>query len=572
MNKRRAIRNKGAIAAARVQRTPAAGPRLNFRIDPLTRKLFRPLVIALVSTSVSLALLVIIRIISPDRLWLALIPLCFIATLEGTYTTAWLNNPDSYGVDRAVYRATEILLLVIVARVYSWTVFGVGIPSPEELRIFLTSPLALFEGGGFITSTFLILIAWGLSVSLTRIFSRLDVSIYEINFYTLSPSEQKAKADDRPIQTARDHLLASYISTWLTLGMLMVLLAALSTFEVGQFSTVPNPFEITRLGLSPAMLYALMVYFLGGFWLLSHARLLRMNARWLMDGVAKDAEMERKWQRNSLVILLGIGLAAAFLPIGSTLAISQILRLGLSGIGYLSAMFFSLLGNAFVRAFMGLTGNNEDNPQQPPEYIPQTPITPETAPPATPDPLLTMIISSAFWAIVIAVVIAATLYFLRERGYSIDKVRLQRSWQSISAWLRSLIDSLSGRARSARRRLQASLTRTESSPLRPSKAGSQDQPRFIRLAALSPREQVRFYYLALIRRAGEQGVKRRASDTPLEYADELKNAWPDAEADLDEMTHAFLEARYSPQPLDKREATSIKARWKALRSRLKPRK
>src|SRR5690606_9886033 len=168
-------------------------------------------------------------ILSPDRLWLALVPLCFVAALEGTYTTAWLNNPDSNGVDRPVYRATEILLLIIAARIYSWIVFGEGIPSPEQLRLLLTSPLALFEAGGFITSAVLVIIGWWFAVSLTRTFSRLDVSIYEINFYTLSPSEQKAKADDRPIHMPREQLLTLYVKTWLTVGMLMVLIAALST-------------------------------------------------------------------------------------------------------------------------------------------------------------------------------------------------------------------------------------------------------------------------------------------------------------------------------------------------------
>lgn len=572
MSRRRVIRNKGVIAAARAQRAPAPGPRLEFRVDPWSRKFIRPLLIALLATSVSIALLVIVRIASPDRNWIALFPLCFIAAIEGTYTTAWLNNPDSNGVDRTVYRVVEILLLIIAARIFSWSVFGEGIPSPDELRLFLTSPLSLFTVGGFVTSAFLALIAWGLAVSLTRTFSRLDLSIYEINFYTLSPAEQKAKADDRPIQTAREELLSSYLGTWLSIGMLMVILAALSTYEVGQFTTVTNPFEITRLGLTPAMLYALMLYFLGGFWLLSHARLLRMNARWLMDGVAKEAGLERDWQRNALVILIGIALVAAFLPIGSTLGISRILTIGLSGLGYLASLVFSFFGNMFASALMLLTRNAEDTPQQPPELIPQTPVAPPPPPPGTPDPLLTMIISSAFWAIFIAIIIAAILYFLRERGYSIDKGRIQSIWKIFTTWLSSVYIHLSGRARAARRSLRATLNQSTISQASQSGAGTQVQPRFLRLSALSPREQIRYYYLALIRRAGERGVKRRDSDTPLEFVRDLKDAWPDAETDLEELTQAFLEARYSPQPIEKPEANSIKARWKALKSRLRPRK
>ncbi|RIK18656.1 MAG: hypothetical protein DCC51_10120, partial [Anaerolineae bacterium] len=95
--------------------------------------------IALLATSVAVALLVIVRIASPDVAWMALVPLCLLVALEGAYTTAWLNNPDSFGVDRSVYRAAEMVLIVVLARIYSWVLFGGGIPSPEAMRQFLTS-------------------------------------------------------------------------------------------------------------------------------------------------------------------------------------------------------------------------------------------------------------------------------------------------------------------------------------------------------------------------------------------------------------------------------------------------
>ncbi len=117
---RRTIRNKGIIAAARLQRPPAPGERLAFRVDPWTRKLIRPLMISLLAVSFAVALLVIARTLSPETAWMALIPLCFLVALEGTYTSAWLNNPDSNGVDRLSYRAAEVFLILVIARAYSW--------------------------------------------------------------------------------------------------------------------------------------------------------------------------------------------------------------------------------------------------------------------------------------------------------------------------------------------------------------------------------------------------------------------------------------------------------------------
>lgn len=565
--RRRTIRNKGVIAAARRQRTPPAAERLVFRADPWTRRLVRPLLITLLATSVAIALLAILRITSPEREWLRLAPLCFIAALEGAYTAAWLNNPDSRAVDRGTYRAAELLLLLVVARVYSWVAFGQGIPSPDEMRLFLTAPLAVLTVAGFVSTAFVTLVAWWLAVSISRIFARLDVSVEEMNFYTLSPAEQKAQADNQPIQVARADLLRHYTNLWLNVGMVMIVLAALSTFEVNQFTNVTNPLEITRLGLGAAMLFALLTYFLVGFWLLSHARLLRMNARWLMDGAAKEASVERGWQRGSFAILAVVALIAAFLPIGSTLAISRILSIGLAGLGYLASRVFALVSYLFASVLLLLTRNVQDAPTQ---WPPPTPMPPAAStPPATvPNPVTSMVISSAFWALVIALIIAALLFFLRERGYRMDTGRLPGYWATAVAWLRAAWARLTGRLRAAGQALQTRRRAPDDGPTSPPGVSP---PPFWRRRGRTPREQVRFYYLSLVRRAGQRGIDRQSSETPLEYTQDLRQAWPESEEDFEELTRSFLTARYSPQPIEKREALSVKERWNRVRNRLRGR-
>jgi hypothetical protein len=74
-----------------------------------------------------------------------------------------------------------------------------------------------------------------------------------------------------------------------------------------------------------------------------------------------------------------------------------------------------------------------------------------------------------------------------------------------------------------------------------------------------------------VRRAGENGIDRRDSETPLEYIQDLKKAWPEADIDFETMTDAFLEARYSPQPIEKHKANAIKQRWNSLRTSLRKR-
>ena len=72
--------------------------------------------IAALATAPAIGLLVLVDILAPGEPWLALAWLCFVVALEGATTTAWLNNADSRGVDRLAYRAAEVFLLLVLAR------------------------------------------------------------------------------------------------------------------------------------------------------------------------------------------------------------------------------------------------------------------------------------------------------------------------------------------------------------------------------------------------------------------------------------------------------------------------
>ncbi len=93
--------------------------------------------------------------------------------------------------------------------------------------------------------------------------------------------------------------------------------------------------------------------------------------------------------------------------------------------------------------------------------------------------------------------------------------------------------------------------------------------RLSRPHSLSPREQIRYFYLSTVHRAGEQGVPRADNETPLEYVRDLKEQWPEAQSELDELTQAFVEARYSPQPIDRSAVARVKEEWKRIRERLR---
>jgi hypothetical protein len=296
-----------------------------------------------------------------------------------------------------------------------------------------------------------------------------------------------------------------------------------------------------------------------------------MNAHWLIDGFAKEASLERGWQRSSLVLLLAIAFITAFLPIGSTLAISRILFTALNGLAYLASLIYSFFGALFAAVLVALTRNAEQQPPPQPLDIPPLPTPAPNIPPVAPNPVVTMLISSAFWALMIAIVIGSLLFFLRERGYRLDVKQVRSYWGTTKGWLRDLWARLTGHVRMAGNSLRVRLreaSANQSAPGRPPLS----RPRLFRLGSLSPREQIRYYYLALVRRAGERGVRRTRNQTPLEYTQALTDEWPEAEGDLEEITTAFLEARYSRKPFGKGDVNPIRERWNRLKARLRARR
>ena len=91
------------------------------------------------------------------------------------------------------------------------------------------------------------------------------------------------------------------------------------------------------------------------------------------------------------------------------------------------------------------------------------------------------------------------------------------------------------------------------------------------MSELDSREKVRYFYLRMMGRAAESGLVRPAHQTPSEFAHDLDARWPDAEDDVDELTAAFLAARYDRREIthtDARSAQTLLARVvRALKSR-----
>lgn len=533
----------------------------DFIANRWSRFVLQPLLIAAMSTSLCMALFIVIQIVVPSNPWYTLVPFSFLATLEGIYTTLWLVDPKRRQLNRFLYRSAEFIFILLILRFYVWLLFR-DIPPFSSLIDIIASPFSLLISPIFLVAAVLLYVTWQAAVTTTLTFHALAVDRAEAHYYSLAPHERQG--GNQPVILDRWALVGIFFQQWVWGGIVLTMCAALSTLDLPTLRTASSLWGVGRLGLRPEMLISLIVYFVTGFLLLSQGRLAALNARWLIQGARKGEQVERSWQRNSGWLLLTIALVAALLPIGSTFALGRLIEIFLWFIYNVVAFIIAIIWLIFIAIFSLFAAEERAEP------LPRLDFS-DFGPPPTAEPLLPTISPVAsgifYWFLIAALVAAAAVYFLRERGITLGDGAVGQGWQRVRGWWQrfwqSLWRTVSGGTAAITGAVRA---RFSGSP-------SADNPptpwRFMRLNALPPREQIRYFYLSTVRRAAEKGVARGRSETPSEFAADLTESWPEAEPDFESLTEAFIKARYSPKPIPKEELSPVKARWKRIKASLR---
>ncbi|WP_420627534.1 DUF4129 domain-containing protein [Candidatus Leptofilum sp.] len=541
-------------------------PRLAFITNKWSRTIIQPILISLLITALFSAILVLTEIITESDGWLPFSLFILFVTLEGCYTTLWLQQPERRLLNHTAYRAAELLLLFLLLRLFTWVIAG-NWPQWADLPSILRSPQLLLLDSKLIWGGILALAAWNWATRLGITYTELSIDQAEVYYYSQLPSHRSAS--DKPVRTNRGEIVLSFFRLWIIGAVILAAVTSMSGFDLININS-DSPLNIIRLELRPELLTFLIIYFLAGFTLLSQAQLAAMNARWLINGVKRVGQVEKSWHRYTLWLLGSIALIAAFLPIGSTFAISNILNgilLGVTAVaGFIISLFSTLLA-LFLSLFAGEpqpeTAEPLVQPTLPPIPTPSPMPIPSALPPSPID--VGLITSSLFWAVAIVMSVMAISFFLRERGVTMNTAVLQSWWRRLLAWLlirwREAGSQVQDWQQAVRTRLQREPKERED--------GSKPPWRFIRINALSPREQIRYFYLSTIKRASDKGVAREKAETPLEFAEDLKENWPEAEEDVKALTDAFLEARYGRSPIEAEDVNPVKKRWRQVKSSLR---
>jgi len=486
----------------------------------------------------------------------------FIVALESGLTSWWLAKRNRQ-FNRFAYRTAEVLMIIVLIRMITWY-FNGQILNTLALRSYLLQPTKVLDFP-FVLLSIIALFAWERGMHFNSIFRKLALNPAEIIYYSTPTTERFKHKISTVVPKNRKSLYQDFLRAWLTGSIILVAFVVISTFDVPQAASNLQSgigfFGIGRLALSPELVVILMSYFLAGLWLASLGRLHVLQARWLIDQSTPDISIVKFWQRRSFLLLFIITLFSAILPIGSTMAISKIFMTIALYASYIVGVFIALLAYLFY-LISSLFG-----PESPPlarQPLNLDEIVRDSSASAQQSELASFIFGSISWLIIGTIVVSAMVFFFRERGISISgSDTLGNLLKTFLKWLRDLMSML--------RENVAKVTSSLTIPDQYHFFGTrriQKPWSFLRLNSLSPRDQVRYYYLAVVKRAGQKGIRRPPSMTADEFSKDLIHEWPDSEDELRLVTEAFELARYSRKEVKSQDLPPIREAYQKFRKRL----
>ena len=517
------------------------------------RSLLRPFLIAVMVACLATALLALIARFVPVLAggYGQLVLLFSIAvTIMGCATTTYLAQPGERQRRRPTYRWVEFAFVVVATRLLLWGATG-GWPTLSGL---IYQPLDSLIDGIFLSAGLVVLISWFVAIDLTGDLLRL----------ALQPDELFALQTDRigeMIRTSnsdRPAILNRIVARWVGGGILMVIAAA--------------GLQVERPVNGFFVIAAIVIYFLSGLVLVSQGQLALLRTRWLLDRVPSSENVLRQWPLYVLLLLLAIGLVATLLPFGGTFLLGQILFGALNFVFTLVITIFRFFMGLFLLLMAALVGETPPGPA-PAAPPPPPPPTIEALPPAAAQ-FPAWAGGALFWISMALILGYAAYIYLSDRG--VQFTWLLTFWQLLRArWL-----ALFGNYRQWQR------SRLRSGAPQTAEAGVPTQlhwsKRGLDWRRLDPTQQVRYFYLTTLEQAKEHGIGRASGETPSHYAPRLaahiatasKAAEEGAEDSermnndqqaVQKLTDAFMQARYSKQPLQKLDSTAIARIWEKLK-------
>ncbi len=280
-----------------------------------------------------------------------------------------------------------------------------------------------------------------------------------------------------------------------------------------------------------------------------------MKARWYIESVPANPNVGTCWMLYAVILILSIALVVIFLPTSYSLGLLDILRYALQILLYIFTLLQLLLFTPLIALF-SLIARLLGKTETPSAQATMPPIVPTPSPSqvAPPNNFLDLIKSLIFWGVFLFVVVYAFRhYVMNHRGLALGFQRvfgwinfskawnwIKRQFIFVNRQLATVVDNSINRIRSLISQNSVSID-----PIG-------------RLSRLLPaRQRIMLIYVTMIRWNSHNGINRKDNQTPNEYARVLSFALPDNIPDIDGVTQAFIEARYTRHSISNQQANNV---------------
>jgi Domain of unknown function (DUF4129) len=481
----------------------------------------------------------------------------FIA-MDRLYTYRWFKPLQLFSPEWLKTIGAQWMVIIVFIRLLLSYIKGTD-AFINEILLFARGHLENFLSPEFVVTLLLAIFAWYLVGQFLGLLDEIGLD------QALTSHENEAILPSETVPAQR-RLVNLVFST----GISLVILAAITRVDwhavfsdtAVSIGTDANQFSQAEAGT--------LFYFIFGLVLLSQSRLMSLRTRWNLENIPiASNDLATHWGKYSLLFILILATLVSLLPTGGSHGFFALLAtlIGfLIGafvfIGQLIVMLILILGSLpFLLLGKGLPPlYRVPNPLPSPIALAASPVT------TTDNTIWILVKSILLWGSLLLLIGFSLTHFLKQRKGLLAMLRklplanwMVLAWQ----WLRTNLDKTqSGLSRAITDGWQNIASRLE---------GRRSLPRLglISLGFLDPRRQIYFFYLAMVRRGNEQGLARKPSQTPSEYAVTLEKGLPSSSEDIDTITEAFVAARYSRHEVTSGAAKLVKATWNRIRRALR---
>lgn len=506
--------------------------------NPWADNLFRPAILIMMIMCINVAVVQLVWQANPA--WRATYFLLgmLITTIEAVYSHRMQRQYRSRGGSMLRYRLVEMVLLILVLKLISF------IGQPWTL-IVAEAEAIWGEPTRFLTTEFYVVVCLAIAAWAAATFTIDEIdSLYD------------PYVDNR---VALDSLAERFF--WG--GGLLVLISGITQWIAR--AGVNSLLDLNRPALSGVVLNVLL-YFTLGLILLSQINLTRLQVRWQVQKIAVGPGLVKRWAVYGLLFLGLITAVSFILPTAYALGF-------LTTIGYLLVYIFNLLIFLFQLVILLITlplvfllnwfGYSAPDPMT---------MTQNALPPVLPNEdteapaWITVLRSFLFWLVALTAVGYLIKTYLDDRPELVQQLLSFRPVALLVRAVRWLSQTL-------RHLLATGMAQLPTRIQRPATARRLPDSIFelgwINWRGLSPRDRVIRYYLNIVQRAEQGGTIRAQSQTPYEFEPDLTLSAPDVEQEIDKITEAFVEARYSETDIDQGQVARVQRWWQHIKRRLR---